>query len=48
MQGTWKDFLQTFGRIGLMSFGGPTAQIAVMHKILVEEKKWLDEQLFVH
>ncbi len=48
MQGTWKDFLQTFGRIGLMSFGGPTAQIAVMHKILVEEKQWLSDSVFTH
>ena len=37
-----------FLQIGLMSFGGPTAQIAVMHKILVEEKKWLSDMLFVH
>lgn len=43
-----KDAWQVFLRIGLLSFGGPTAQIAVMHKILVEEKKWLGETLFVH
>ena len=40
--------MRTFTRIGLLSFGGPTAQIAVMHKILVDEKKWLGESLFVH
>ena len=42
------DAVRTFTRIGLLSFGGPTAQIAVMHKILVDEKKWLAENLFVH
>ena len=30
-----------------MSFGGPAAQIAVIHRVVVEEKKWLDEQRFV-
>ena len=45
---SFKDAWQAFMRIGLLSFGGPTAQIAVMHKILVEEKAWLGETLFVH
>jgi len=35
-------------RIGLLSFGGPAGQIALMHKILVDEKKWLDENRFLH
>ena len=38
----------TFARIGLLSFGGPAGQIALMHRILVEEKKWLDEARFLH
>jgi chromate transporter len=38
----------TFARIGVLSFGGPTAQIALMHKIIVEEKKWLDEQHYLN
>ncbi len=38
----------TFARIGLMSFGGPAGQIALMHRILVDEKKWLDEARFLH
>ncbi|MFX4297967.1 MULTISPECIES: chromate efflux transporter [Roseobacteraceae] len=33
-----------FGRIGLLSFGGPAAQIALMHSELVERHKWLSEQ----
>lgn len=35
-------------KIGLLSFGGPAGQIALMHKILVEEKKWVDESRFLH
>ncbi len=35
-------------RIGLMSFGGPAGQIALMHRILVEEKKWIGEGRFLH
>src|SRR5688572_1379768 len=30
-----------------MSFGGPAAQIAVIHRVVVEEKRWLDESAFV-
>jgi chromate transporter len=33
--------------IGLRSFGGPTAQIALMHRVLVEERRWLDEREFL-
>ncbi|SNS49875.1 chromate efflux transporter [Antarctobacter heliothermus] len=36
-----------FGRIGLLSFGGPAAQIALMHRELVEERPWLSEQQFL-
>jgi chromate transporter len=43
-----REAFMTFGKIGLLSFGGPAAQIAVMHRILVEEKKWLSEQQFLH
>lgn len=39
---------RAFARIGLLSFGGPAAQIAVMHRILVEEKGWLTERQFLH
>jgi chromate transporter len=35
-------------RIGLLSFGGPAGQIAVMHRILVEERKWIEEPRFLH
>jgi chromate transporter len=39
--------LRVFGRIGLLSFGGPAAQIALMHRELVETRPWLDEQTFL-
>lgn len=39
--------IHVFARIGLMSFGGPAAQIAVMHKELVEERSWLTEEQFL-
>ncbi len=35
-------------RVAILSFGGPAGQISVMHRILVEEKRWLDESRFVH
>ena len=41
------ELFAVFGRIGLMSFGGPAAQIALMHKELVEGRKWLSEQEFL-
>ncbi len=37
-----------WARIALLSFGGPAGQIAVMHRILVEEKRWIGEQRFLH
>jgi len=39
---------RVFTRIGLLSFGGPAGQIALMHRILVDEKRWLDEARFLH
>ena len=42
------EMLSTFGRIGVYSFGGPAAQIALMHRVLVEEKRWLNEQEFLN
>jgi chromate transporter len=38
---------RVFGRIGLLSFGGPAAQIALMHKELVEDRPWLTEAQFL-
>lgn len=41
------ELTRVFGRIGLLSFGGPAAQIALMHKELVEDRPWLTEQQFL-
>jgi chromate transporter len=35
-------------RVALLSFGGPAGQIAVMHRIVVEEKRWISEARFLH
>ena len=37
-----------WAKIALLSFGGPAGQIAVMHRILVEERKWIGEARFLH
>lgn len=45
---TLREAFWVWCRVAVMSFGGPAGQIAVMHRIIVEEKKWLDEQRFLH
>jgi chromate transporter len=40
--------LRVWLRVALLSFGGPAGQIAVMHRILVEEKRWISEERFLH
>ena len=41
---TLSDLTRTFARIGLLSFGGPAAQIALMHREIVEGKQWVSEK----
>ncbi|WP_370282108.1 chromate efflux transporter [Pseudooceanicola sp.] len=41
------DLFRAFARIGLLSFGGPAAQIAIMHRELVETRAWLSEKQFL-
>ncbi|WP_120500985.1 chromate efflux transporter [Roseovarius sp. EL26] len=45
---TLKDTLPIWWRIGLLSFGGPAAQIALMHRLIVDEKQWLSEQQYLN
>lgn len=44
---TMSELFRVFGRIGLLSFGGPAAQIALMHRELVETRTWMDEDAFL-
>src|SRR6202521_3285729 len=43
-----RESFRVWLRIALLSFGGPAGQIAVMHRILVEEKRWISERRFLH
>jgi chromate transporter len=43
-----KEAVHVWSRVALLSFGGPAGQIAVMHRILVEEKRWISEERFLH
>ncbi|MCQ0971121.1 chromate efflux transporter [Paracoccus sp. TK19116] len=45
---TLAEATRVWARIALLSFGGPAGQIAVMHRILVEEKRWLGDGRFLH
>jgi chromate transporter len=42
------EAVRTWARVAALSFGGPAGQIAVMHRILVEEKRWIGEARFLH
>ena len=42
------DAVRVWARIASLSFGGPAGQIAVMHRVLVEEKRWIGEERFLH
>jgi len=44
----FREALRTWSKIGLINFGGPAGQIALMHRILVEEKRWISETRFLH
>ncbi|QCI67686.1 chromate efflux transporter [Phreatobacter stygius] len=42
------EAVRVWARVALLSFGGPAGQIAVMHRIIVEEKRWIGETRFLH
>jgi len=45
--GFWQAFVYWL-RLGFISFGGPAGQIAIMHRELVEQRRWISEQRFLH
>ncbi len=42
------EAMRVWARVAALSFGGPAGQIAVMHKIIVEEKRWIGDTRFLH
>jgi chromate transporter len=44
---TISDLTRVFLRIGVLSFGGPAAQIALMHREIVDDRKWVDERSYL-
>ncbi len=45
---SFAEAVRVWIKIALLSFGGPAGQIAVMHRILVDEKRWISESRFLH
>jgi chromate transporter len=45
---TFADAVRVWAKIGLNSFGGPAGQIAVMHRELVDDRRWVSERRFLH
>ena len=45
---TFQEALAVWAKIGVLSFGGPAGQIALMHRVLVEERRWIAEDRFLH
>ncbi len=43
----FREALRAWIRIAALSFGGPAAQIAIIHRVTVDEKRWIDESVFV-
>ena len=45
---SFSEAIKVWARVAALSFGGPAGQIAVMHRILVEERRWIGERRFLH
>jgi len=45
---SWGEALLAFAEIAALSFGGPAAQIAVMHRVVVDDHRWVSEERFLH
>jgi chromate transporter len=48
LQPSFGELFRVWLKIGCINFGGPAGQIAMMHRIVVDEKKWVEEQRFLH
>src|SRR4051812_34501571 len=48
MTPSFGEFFRVWLKIGCINFGGPAGQIAMMHRMMVDEKKWIDEPRFLH
>lgn len=48
MAPTFGELVRVSARIGCLSFGGPAGQIALMHREIVEQRGWIDEQQYLH
>jgi chromate transporter len=44
----FREAVRTWARVGALGFGGPAGQIAILHRIVVDEKRWVDEPRFLH
>jgi len=44
----FREAVRLWAKVATLSFGGPAGQIAVMHRLLVEEKRWISEERFLH
>jgi chromate transporter len=44
----FREAWRAWVRVAVHSFGGPAGQIAVIHRVVVDEKRWVDEEHFLH
>ncbi len=45
---SFAEATRLWAKIGLLSFGGPAGQIALMHRLIIDEKKWVSERQFLN
>jgi chromate transporter len=45
---SFREAIAVWAKIGVLSFGGPAGQIALMHRMLVEERRWIGHERFLH
>ena len=48
VQVSFREALATWFKVGCLGFGGPAGQIALMHRIVVDEKQWVEETRYLH